>query len=435
MSGKDPKAPGGLLKLRAGESGERNPVSYDHAVVEIKSGNSWLPHPDFPTHAQGGLQEFDIEIISNVVEKTLQSHLTMYAGKLKFCCRAHRGNDGIGVAMRRAEDGRRVAVECDPERCGFRRLHLARKDEPDLVVKQIMRDDLKAFPYLKDAMTGKGGLKVTPCKPDCYLVFALLNLRGEYAHAPSEYCVFHSTSDVNHGRFHDTLYHLWRQTHGQMVGLRLKLVFEPFKNSYNQLIPAWALRVPEGASFEQQQLEAARRRQGGLIDYNKLAEAVDSTALALIGAEKSLAEVAAEMGIEAVDLVRQSLDDAADRQDFLSEYIDPSTVTLVNQNEFVIRMAERMELAYPYLVRLPMRCGSDVFKAMKWLKETADKAEVYVADIWAEYTDTLPGFNQPVVPELPAPAAENEPQDAEFEEVPDESRSIEDLMKDASGRA
>lgn len=438
MIGKRPTNPNALLRIRTGaeETKRRSngteytaPVAWDSGCVEIKSDGDWQPHPGFKTHEQGGHQSFHIELISNVVEYSLQSHLMNYAGRVPFCTRAHIGAGGIGVAMRRGKDGGRVAVECDPERCAFRRVHLATEGEKNEIKGQIKEQDEKAFPWIAG--------KCEACKPSVNLLFKLLLPDGDTpAHAPTEYCVFHSTSDMNHGRFYDTLYHLWRQTHGQLAGLRLKLVYEPFESRFNRTTAAWNLRVPEETDFSAQQMAAAQRRAVMNMDYDRLVASIDTKALALIGQEKQLSVVAREQGIDLAEFARQSLDDQADFADYNAEYIDPGSVDLLSSDPTLLKLAGRIKLSYPFVVRMPMKFGNDLYSAMEWMKGLADKGEIYVEDIWQEYSATLPGAVtvEPVTlpPAPPVTGTEPEPEDAEYEEVQEE-RSLEDMMKDARG--
>lgn len=439
MIGKRTTAPSSLLRIRAGSVEEQissrgqkyiGPVSYDFGLVEVRAGDKWEPHPDFPSIEQSGLQSFDIELISNVIPFTLRSHLSCYNGKTKFCERAHRSDDSIGVAMRRKEDGERVPVECNPEKCRFRRLHLANEDERAEILDQIKRQEMVSFPWIKAA--------AMPCKADVFLLFALLLPNGEYAHAPLDMCVFHTTSDMSAGRFREVLETLWRQCHFELTGLRLKLVYEPFKSRMGNMTAAWNLRLPEDVSFEVQRLQAAERRKLQNLDYNALAGSVPTSALATLSAEKSLAAVARESGVELAELVRKELDDSADRRKFDQEYINPAECPLVNQHPAVKAMCDRLEIDYSQRIKASMTFGNDVYRCMDWLRRVAKRNDIYADDIWLAYQDTLPRATDEVVEPLAEAAPEPEVEDAEFEEVIEEPkpepRTLDEIQDAARGK-
>ena len=371
--------PGAVVNIRTGDvtanaDGSTSFEQFDYGVPEIKRDRKWEPHPAWlgdytqPT-------EFDIELISNVLDYSFQSHLACYVSLKPFCMRAHRGPDGVGVAQRRTESGGLCMVECDPDRCDLYQQYV-NKGREDILKEKYAG---KIYKYAK--LFGKKGKTVPQCRPQNFLIFNLFTPDGKLAHPDGHYAMISTHSNVTADRFREMLRNLFVRTNGRLAGLRLRLIFDPFQSGHKKSpTPAWNLEIPEGTDFDTLSREAAIRRQ--IPDWEKII--TDEQCTALVKANEGINLKTQLAAIDPAYLMDQ--EEAATRvhvEDVSASYIDPATVFLINQHPTVRLLTSRIGTSYPNQVRFPMDYGDNVYACIKMLVEYAREQNIPVSDIVA----------------------------------------------------
>lgn len=429
------RLPNARIRLKTGaglDDGAKVVQSWDHAKIQIKQRGDWILHPDFRS---AEFHEFTIELAFNSIYANLHCHNTCHSGPTAFCFSAHHWGDELGVAQRLGKDGRRFLTECNPTKCPMRLQSINTTGYE----KEIAEEFAKVYPQGKLAYTsGKGEKRVISCKPYTILMFLLVDPRDDskYLHGEGELAYFASHSEVIRTRFVDALRQANVMTQGDMAGLRLKLVYDPFTNKASKgLINCWSLYPPD-TDMVRQKVEAATRRQTRTLDY----ENPDVQALALHALEENNAmNLSQYVAAQNPEALRDAAREMSVVSDIRSAAILPSEVDLVIWNPFVERMRKRMRLSYARFTQLP-ETFEDVRHCMNHMKAYADGNKIDVDDIWSEYQATLGIVPRPALPDPPAavetapaqvdtvPAGEiasavrgqtAEPVDAEFSEVLD----------------
>lgn len=365
-----PHKPKTEMQIRTGKESEKEgqfAEQYTYGIASTKIGKDWVVHPAWKGNEKCG--EFEIEFCSNVPMKIFQSHLAMYDGKKPFCFRAHRGYDKLGVAWRRPKRGGMVFVECDPGKCDLYQqyVHKGRENE---ILSQYPDMYGKSF---------KSGNDVRFCSPYNFLVFKLLLPDGsDYAHHELSYCMISTHSRVTNDNFRDWIARLAISTDGRLRGLRMKLEYAPFVSGYRTTpTPAWTLAPIEGSPVAEMIAEAAER--------NKLPEAdatPSSSALVKADVDSNL-QLHTSHQLSAPEM-QAAATDYLDYDAVNAELVDPSTVTLVNQDPTVRALSEHLGTSYAKQVIMPIAFGTDVTKALEWLVKQAEKRGSFIDHIMME---------------------------------------------------
>lgn len=399
-------APNGICRITTGEEGTP-PKALDHGIAEIKQAGKWVRHPSFPT----GQQQWRIELLSDIPEFIHRSHLACYTAKTPFCFRSQKGDESLGVAQRRRADGSLYLTECLPSECPLR----INYTEPESKTSEISKNWTAVYPYAK-LIDNKG--RAAKCKSYGFLTFALLDNDGNYAHPRGEFCQYVHHSDVNAERFNQKLRDLYIECGGELVGLQLILEYSPFEGRMGKQIPAWDLRVSSDVDFQAQRERATKRRM-----LRAPMAPPDSTALVKADEDNNLALSTAADFPDAIKEAQAHLHVQA----VSAEYIDPTTVDLVNQNPIVKRLIERCRTNYATETALPREFGTDAYRCIKWYFDYAQGKGIFIGDIIDTYgypmeptvsRETTPQNVTTVAPEPVTPI-----QDAEYTEIDPEPSS------------
>jgi hypothetical protein len=369
--------PNALVRIRAGEQGKSEPISWSYGMVEERSSGKWLPHPAWDNTPGMEPTEFDVVLNSNIIDQILQSHLDCRNTARSFCFRPHyRGDDSKAVALRMDQRGNYVHVECDPRRCPMRiyaDAAYAGGEKAAAAREADVRQYAEAYPWAKLAV----GKKPVKCLDYTFFTFTLLTPSGEPAHSEGEFAVFVTHSKTTTDRLRTKLRLLYVKTHGRLKGLRLRFVYDPFTQSdSNRETAAWNIVVPEGTDFDRLMLEAHSRTR--MIDFDKID--ADSTALVLANTEYNIRNWIAHEHPEALAEIEAGID-YLDQEAVDARSINPAEVFLVNQHPVVAALCDRCKLAYSQQVVLPMTFGNDVLGCIKVLVRRAEEKDIFIDDI------------------------------------------------------
>lgn len=332
--------------------------------------NEMEPHPSFldRTGKPAQLRQFDIEIISNLVEYNCGSHLACrdYNKTTVFCRRQHRGLDEPGIASRRGEDGEFFLTVCDPQRCDLRINQVNNNSKITRIKEKWGRL------YKEATLSGvnkKNQLEAAKCRYELFFIFRLLTPEGEYAHASSEFCLFSSHAESNH-RIHRKLMDLHDAMNGRIAGLRLKLVYDEVSTVYGKdKKPAWNLFAEEGSDINELRRQALERR------------VEQQTALARVGDQTALAR----MVEEDPDILSMAFAEQRRAAQIKAEQGDPQEAGLFYFNPFVREVCDRLDLTNLWISTLPMIAKGNMARFIYWAQQQA-----------ADYTFTPYGSETPI---------------------------------------
>ena len=374
--------PSAQVRIRAGQEGKSGsePTSWSYGMVEVRKDGKWVPHPAWDNTPGMEPTEFDVVLHSNTPGSILQAHLDCRHTARSFCFRPHDpGDESMAVALRMDRKGNYVHVECDPRKCPMRILAKAAYaggKEAAASRDTDVREYSKAFPWA-NLVVGKRAVK---CQNYTFFTFTLLTPDGKPAHNEGEFAMFATHSITTTDRLREKLRLLYARTDRRLKGLRLRFVYDPFKQSDSgKQTSAWNLVVPEGTDFDRLMLEASSRTR--YIDYDKID--ADSTALVLDNTEYNIRNWIAHEHPEALAEVEAGLD-FTEQSIVDARAINPDEVYLVNQHPTVRALCVRCRIPYAQQVAMPMHFGEDVLKCVESLVEAAKSKDRFIDDIIQE---------------------------------------------------